>query len=90
MSIPEIHEDVSRRETVKLRYLDENFEEHIEEFHGMCARIVQHEYDHLEGKVFIDRLSPLRRTLLKRRLSEIAHGKKLVHYKMRFQNQVRK
>ncbi len=84
LSVPEIHEDVSRKERVKLRYFDETFAERIEEFHGMRARIIQHEYDHLEGKVFIDRLSPLRRTLLKKRLSDIAQGKKTGAYKMRF------
>ena len=65
------------------QYLDENFEEHTEEFTGIRARVFQHEYDHLEGKVFTDRLSPLRRTLLKRKLNDIANGKVNPGYKMK-------
>ena len=81
LSLPEIHEDVSRPEVVKVKYYDEDFNEHIEEFKGYAGRIIQHEYDHLEGILFIDHLSPLRRRLLKSKLSNIAHGKIQPAYK---------
>jgi len=74
LSIPEIHEIVVRPETVRLRYLNRHFEEQEDEFSGMLARVVQHEYDHVDGVLFIDHLSPLRRRLLKRRLEEIRQG----------------
>ncbi len=74
LSVPGIHEDVSRPTKVKMRYLDENFVEHDEEFEGICARVIQHEYDHLEGMVFTDRLSPLRKRLLKSKLARISKG----------------
>src|ERR1051326_6808560 len=65
LSIPKIREDVFRKPTIRIKYLDENFSEHEETFTGIPARIIEHEYDHIEGKLFIDRISPLRRTLLK-------------------------
>ena len=83
LSLPDIHEEVARPSIVVVKYLDENFEEHTEEFTGIRARVFQHEYDHLEGKVFTDRLSPLRRTLLKRKLNDIANGKVNPGYKMK-------
>lgn len=84
LSFPGIHEDVSRPSTVKIQYLDENFEEHIDTFSGICARVVQHEYDHLDGKCFIDRLNVLKRRLLSGKLSNIEKGKVHPHYKIKF------
>lgn len=81
LSFPGIHEDVSRFNTIKMRYLDENMAEHDEEFHGLAARIIQHEYDHIEGKNFTDHLSPLRRTLLQSKLNGMAKGKYKASYK---------
>ncbi len=83
LSLPDVHEEVARPSIVEISYLDENFEPHHEVLDGIRARIFQHEYDHLEGKVFTDRLSPLRRTLLKRRLSEITSGKVPTSYRMK-------
>lgn len=75
LSVPGIHEDVYRPESVRINYLDENFEEHDVELTGWPARIVQHEYDHLEGLVFTDRLSTIRKTLLRNKLNAMAKGK---------------
>ncbi|MGD9929027.1 MAG: peptide deformylase, partial [Mangrovibacterium sp.] len=75
LSLPEIREDVSRPEFVKIRYVDENFVEHVEEYGGFAARVIQHEYDHLEGILFIDYLSPLRKRMLKGKLTAISKGK---------------
>ena len=75
LSLPGLHEDVRRPIAIKMRYLDENFEEHDELFEGFRARVIQHEYDHLDGKVFTDRLAPLRRQLLKSKLLAMAKGK---------------
>lgn len=75
LSVPGIHEDVYRPETIRINYLDENFEEHDEELTGWPARIVQHEYDHLDGIVFTDRLSNLRKTLLRSKLTGMTKGK---------------
>lgn len=84
LSIPKINEDVVRPETVVLEYQDENFEHHTETFIGMTARIIQHEYDHIEGKLFIDYLKPLKKKLLQRKLTDISKGKVSVSYKMLF------
>jgi peptide deformylase len=84
LSIPGFREDVYRPEKVTVRYLDENFEQHEETFHGIAARVIQHEYDHIDGILFTDHLSPLRKRLLKRRLTEISKGIVDVDYKMRF------
>ncbi len=81
LSLPGINEDVSRPVTIRMRYLDENFEPRDEEFTGRPARVIQHEYDHLEGRVFTDRLSPLRRTLLKGKLSGFAKGRYKAAYR---------
>jgi peptide deformylase len=86
LSIPDVREDVSRPKHLRIRYLDENFKEHEEEFTGMAARVIQHEYDHIEGILFTDYLSPLRKQLLKGRLSNISKGKVKVEYRMRFPN----
>lgn len=84
LSIPEIREDISRQETIRINYLDENWVEHEEEYSGLAARVIQHEYDHIEGKLFTDKLSPLRRAMLKSKLDSIAKGQIQVDYKMRF------
>lgn len=84
LSFPGIFEDVSRPSDVKLRYFDEQFVEHTETFTGICARIIQHEYDHLEGKCFIDRLNPLKRKLLSGKLNNILKGKVSTRYKIKF------
>lgn len=81
LSLPGLHEDVSRPVSIKIRYQDENFVEHDEEIGGMAARVIQHEYDHLEGEVFTDRLSPLRRNLLKSKILNLAKGKYRCTYK---------
>lgn len=84
LSFPGIHEDVARKSNVTLRYMDENFVEHTETFSGVCARVVQHEYDHLDGKCFIDHLSPLKRRLLSGKLTNIMKGKVHPRYKIKF------
>ncbi len=84
LSIPKIREDVQRPETVTIEYDDEKFEPHSETFYGITARIIQHEYDHLEGKLFIDYLPPLKRKLLKGKLSDISKGKIKTDYRMVF------
>lgn len=84
LSIPTIREDVSRKEKLVIQYQDEDFETWEEEFDGIAARIIQHEYDHIEGKLFVERLNPLRRRMLKNRLNEISKGNVDVDYKMKF------
>ena len=84
LSIPKIREDVMRPETVVIEYLDENFQPHTDTFNGITARVIQHEYDHLEGKLFIDYLKPLRRKMLQGKLNDISKGKIRVDYKMLF------
>jgi peptide deformylase len=83
LSIPKIREDVARKPFVVMRYMDENFKEWEEEFDGLAARIIQHEYDHIEGKLFTDKINPLRRKLLKRKLDDITKGKVNADYKIR-------
>ncbi len=83
LSLPGIHEDVRRSLTIRMRYMDEDFVEHDEEFSGLPAWVIQHEYDHIEGIVFTDRLSPLRRNLLKSKLMNMAKGKYRCSYKTR-------
>ncbi len=84
LSIPKIREDVSRKESVMLNYVDENFVPHTKTFNGITARVILHEYDHIVGKLFIDHIKPLKRTLLKRKLSDISKGKVEVDYRMVF------
>ncbi len=81
LSLPGLHEDVRRPVSIRMRYVDENFVEHDEEFTGLPARVIQHEYDHIDGKVFTDRLSPLRRNLLKGKLQRLSTGKFRCSYK---------
>ena len=84
LSIPKIREDINRPETVTLEYMDAKFEPHTATFNGITARVILHEYDHIEGKLFIDYIKPLRRTLLKRKLDDISKGKVDVDYRMVF------
>jgi peptide deformylase len=84
LSIPKIREDIVRNEKVILHYVDENFEKHKKTFNGATARVILHEYDHIEGKLFIDYLKPLKRKLLKGKLDDISKGKVSVDYKMTF------
>jgi len=74
LSIPNIREKVSRKGKIKVKYYDENWELHEDEFDGMKARIIQHEYDHIEGKLFIDYLTPLKKRMLKGKLADISKG----------------
>lgn len=84
LSIPGIREDIKRKEKLVIEYYDENFELKEEAYDGLAARIIQHEYDHIEGILFTDRINPLRRRLLKGKLNDIAKGKIESEYKMKF------
>jgi peptide deformylase len=83
LSIPGIHEMVLRAGKIKIKYRDADFIEHIEEYEGYKARVIQHEYDHLEGHLFTDRVTPIRRQLLKSRLTNIVKGKASCSYKIK-------
>jgi peptide deformylase len=84
LSIPDIREDVYRKPTVRISYYDENWKHHEDTFSGLAARVIQHEYDHIEGKLFTDKLSPLRKRLIEKKLNEISKGMVDVEYKMKF------
>ncbi|HRD58301.1 MAG TPA: peptide deformylase [Ferruginibacter sp.] len=84
LSIPKVREDVMRKQTVTLDYFDENFQARRKTFNGVTARVILHEYDHLEGKLFIDYMKPLKKTLIKRKLDDISKGKIKVDYRMIF------
>ena len=84
LSIPNIREDVSRKKEINIHFLDEQFKEQTLTLNGLAARVVQHEYDHIEGVLFTDRLSPLKRRLIKGKLSNISKGNVNSDYKMRF------
>ncbi|MCW3125979.1 MAG: peptide deformylase [Bacteroidetes bacterium] len=84
LSIPNIREDVHRKPTIRISYLDRNFKKQEKEFDDMNARVIQHEYDHIEGKLFIDHIKPLRRSLLKGKLEKISKGDIDVNYRMKF------
>lgn len=81
LSLPGIHENVTRKDTIHIHYFDENWAEHDEVVTGYLARVMQHEYDHLEGHVFTDKISPLRRQLIKNKLSNLLKGKVNCSYK---------
>lgn len=83
LSIPDIHENVNRQPNVTMTWLDENFKEHKATFSGIRARIIQHEYDHIEGVLFIDHINPFRRNLLKGKLANISKGKSSASYRMK-------
>ncbi len=84
LSIPNIREDVFRKPKIKIEYQDENFETHTEEFDGLLARVIQHEYDHIEGVLFTDKISNFKKRLIKGKLVNISKGKISIDYKMRF------
>lgn len=84
LSIPDIREDVFRKPDITIEFLDENFEKHTRSFTGLSARVIQHEYDHIEGILFTDKLSSLKKRLIKGKLANIAKGKINVDYRMRF------
>jgi|SRR5690606_5594210 len=90
LSIPDVREDVSRLSSLTINYFDQNWEEHEETYDGLAARIIQHEYDHIEGKLFTDRITPLRKALLKSKLDAITKGRVNVDYKMKFPSLKRK
>jgi peptide deformylase len=84
LSIPDIREDVSRKDTINIEYMDEQFKSHSVTYDGLLARVIQHEYDHIEGILFTDKVSSLKKRLLKGKLTNISKGKIEVDYKMRF------
>jgi peptide deformylase len=86
LSIPKIREEVFRKEKVRITYYDDSFKLHDEVYEGYAARIIQHEYDHIDGILFTDHLSPLKRRLLTKRLQNISKGEVQVDYKMKFPN----
>ncbi len=90
LSIPEVREDVMRKPNILIRYYDQNWELHEEKVNGFAARVIQHEYDHIEGKLFTDKLSLLRKQLLKSKLDAISKGNVRTDYKMRYPKQNKK
>jgi len=84
LSIPKVREDVKRAARVRLRYMDENFQAHEDTFDGITARVILHEYDHIDGKLFIDHLPPLKKRLIKKKLEDISAGKIKMDYRMLF------
>ena len=84
LSFPGVREEIIRKPIIHIRYFDENFQPQDQKFDGINARIIQHEYDHIEGIVFVDRMSSLRRMILKGKLNDISKGKIEVAYKMLF------
>lgn len=83
LSIPNVRENVKRENKIRIQYYDENFEYHDEEFEGTKARVIQHEYDHLDGKLFVDHISAIRKRLLRSKLTAISKGKFRADYKFR-------
>ena len=84
LSIPDVREDVSRKEEIVVSYVDENFTPQQLKLNGLAARVVQHEYDHIQGVLFTDHLSPLKKRLIKKRLTSISKGSVSVEYRMKF------
>jgi peptide deformylase len=84
LSIPNIREDVFRQPSIKIQYQDEEFNEHVKEFNGLLARVIQHEYDHIEGILFTDKISTLKKRLIKGKLKNISKGNITIDYKMKF------
>ncbi|MGE5944930.1 MAG: peptide deformylase [Flavobacteriales bacterium] len=90
LSIPDVREDVIRKPIITVEYFDENFQKHTEVFDGLIARVIQHEYDHIEGVLFTDKLSGLKKRLIKGKLNKISKGEIDVDYRMRFPNAKKK
>ena len=86
LSIPEVREDVYRNEKITLEYYDEDFNKQTQSFDGIIARVIQHEYDHIEGILFTDKISTLKKTLIKKKLQNIMDGKAFPDYRMKFAN----
>ena len=86
LSIPDVREDVSRQPKITIEYQDENFTVHTETLEGLAARVFQHEYDHIEGILFTDKLSTLKKRIIKKKLENISKGKISADYRMRFPN----
>ena len=84
LSIPDIREDVFRQDTITIEYYDQDFQKHTETYDGIAARVIQHEYDHIEGILFTDKLSALKKRLIKGKLANISKGKINIDYRMRF------
>lgn len=84
LSIPDIRADVMRQAKIKIEYFDENFKKHVEEYEGINARVIQHEYDHVDGILFTEHLKPIKKRLLKRRLEKIRTGDIIPDYRMKF------
>ena len=84
LSIPDVREDISRKPRITIEYFDENFEKHTDTYDGLTARVIQHEYDHINGILFTDKISALRKRMIKGKLLDISKGKVNVAYKMRF------
>jgi len=84
LSIPEIREDIKRKSSITIEYFDENFIKHTDIFDGLTARVIQHEFDHINGILFTDKISPLRKKIIRSRLIDISKGKVSTDYKMRF------
>jgi len=84
LSIPDVREDISRKPNITIEYFDENFEKHTDTYDGLTARVIQHEYDHIQGILFTDKISALRKRMIKGKLLDISKGKVDVSYKMRF------
>lgn len=83
LSIPKIREDVNRRPEIEIEYYDEKFNKHVEKYSGVIARVIQHEYDHIEGKLFTDKISPFKRKMISGKLNDIANGKISADYKIK-------
>lgn len=83
LSIPGIHEKVPRESKITIKYLDENLEEKVEEYSDFFARVIQHEYDHIEGILFVDKISPLRKRMVKNKLQSMEKGKINCHYRIK-------
>jgi peptide deformylase len=84
LSIPEVREDISRKPSIVIEYFDEYFKKHTDIYHGLSARVIQHEYDHINGVLFTDKISPLRKRMIKSKLINIKKGKLSTNYKMRY------
>ena len=83
LSIPKIREDVSRKPDIEIEYYDEKFKKHVEKYDGVIARVIQHEYDHIDGKLFTDKISPFKRKMISGKLNDIASGKISADYKIK-------
>lgn len=90
LSIPNVREEITRKSEIKIRYLDENFKTHIDKYDGLIARVIQHEYDHIEGVLFTDKVSNFKKRLIKSKLKSITLGRVDVNYAMRFPKDIPK